>query len=87
MVEAPWQPLPRITLRRLAGEGGELDLAVGMVGEMLGERRLAGAGITEQAEHLRCAIGAGPGLEPVADGFQRVILGGENSGMEKMHSA
>ena len=38
--------------RRLAGEGGELHLAVGVVGEMLGERGLAGAGVAEQAKHL-----------------------------------
>ena len=41
---------------RLAGESGELDLAVGMFGQMAGERGLAGAGIAKQAEHLRCPV-------------------------------
>ena len=63
---------------RLAGEGGELHLAVGVLGQMAGERGLAGAGIAEQAEHLRRAVGAGLVLEPVGDGVERgVLMGGE----------
>jgi hypothetical protein len=38
----------------LAGEGRKQNLAVDAVCEMFGERRLAGSGITEQAEY-RCA--------------------------------
>ena len=48
MVDAPWQPLLRITQRRLAGEGREQHLAVDALGDVLGERGLAGAGIAEQ---------------------------------------
>ena len=51
MVEAPTQPLPAHHARCLAGEGGELHLAVDMLGDVLGERGLAGAGIAEQAEN------------------------------------
>ena len=56
-------------LRGLAGEGGELHLPVDMLGEIARQRRLAGAGIAEQAEHLRP-----PGLQPSRDGLQRVVL-------------
>ena len=56
-------------LRRLAGEGGELHLAVDMLGEIARQRRLAGAGIAEQPENLRPA-----GLQPSRDRLQRVIL-------------
>ena len=59
---------------RLAGEGGELHLAVGVLGEVAGERGLAGAGIAEQAEHLWRAVGARLGLEPLGDGFERIVL-------------
>ena len=44
---------------RLAGEGGEFHLAVRLVGDVAGKRGLAGAGIAEQAEHLRRAVRAG----------------------------
>ena len=60
--------------RRLAGEGGEFDLAVDIVGDMARQRGLAGAGIAEQPEHLRRAVLAGLGFQPVGDGFQRGIL-------------
>jgi hypothetical protein len=60
--------------RRLAGEGGEPDLAVGVIGEVAGQRGLAGAGIAEQAKHLRRAVGAGLRLQPRGDGAERVIL-------------
>ena len=56
-------------LRRLAGEGGELHLPVDMLGEIARQRRLAGAGIAEQAEDLRPA-----GLQPPRHGLQRVVL-------------
>ena len=60
-------------LRRLAGEGGELHLAVDMFGEIARQRRLAGAGIAEQPEDLRPAL-----LEPARNRLQRLILlGGE----------
>ena len=55
--------------RRLAGEGGEGGLAVGALGDMAGERRLADAGVAEQAEHLRLA-----GLQPPADPVDRLGL-------------
>ena len=61
---------------RLAGEGGELHLAVGLVGQMLGERGLAGAGIAEQAEDLVAAVRARLGFEPIGHGFERLILDG-----------
>ena len=48
--------------RRLAGEGGERRLAARAFGDVAGERRLADAGIAEQAEHLGLAL-----LEPPAD--------------------
>ena len=41
--------------RRLAGEGGEGGLAVRPFRDMAGERRLADAGVAEEAEHLRLA--------------------------------
>src|SRR5262249_50286941 len=50
------------------------DLAVDGVGDMPRQRGLAGAGIAEQAEHLRRGVLAGLRLQPVADGFQRGIL-------------
>ena len=40
---------------RLAGEGAEGDLALDRLGDVAGERGLAGAGIAEQAEQLRRA--------------------------------
>ena len=72
---------------RLAGEGGELDLAVDVLGDVAGERGLAGAGIAEQAEHLRRAVGAGLGLEPGGDGLEGVVLVGVNSGMGEINRA
>ncbi len=48
----------------LAGEGGEQHLAVDTLGDVLGERGLAGAGIAEQTEDRGAAA---PGLEPVGD--------------------
>ena len=56
-------------LRRLAGEGGELHLPVDMFGEIARQRRLAGAGIAEQAEDLRPAR-----LQPARHRLQRFIL-------------
>ena len=47
--------------RGLAGEGGKLHLAVGLVGDVAGERGLAGAGIAEQTKDLRRAVR--PGLD------------------------
>ena len=55
--------------RRLAGEGGEGGLARRRFGEMAGERRLADAGVAEQAEHLRFAR-----LEPASDLVERARL-------------
>ena len=69
MVEAPRQPLARSTSARLSGEGPEGDLAVGVLGDLLGEGGLAGAGIAEQAEHLRLAA-----LQPGRDGLERRVL-------------
>ena len=66
--------------RGLAGEGREQHLAVDVLGNVLGERGLAGAGIAEQAEHLRRIARAGPGLEPVGNGSQRSILMGREDG-------
>ena len=57
----------------LAGEGDESDVAAGVLGEMAGERRLAGPGVAEQAKHLRAAV-----LAPALHGYEGVILfGGE----------
>src|SRR5262245_50811165 len=56
-------------LRRLAGEGGEQDLAVDMFCEMTGKRRLAGAGIAEKPEKRRP-----PFLQPACDGFEGLVL-------------
>ena len=53
----------------LAGEGGEGDLAAGVLGDVAGERRLAGAGIAEQAEDLAAA-----GFQPARDGKESGIL-------------
>ena len=69
MVVAPAQPLRAHHHRRLAGEGGEGGLAVRALGDMAGERRLADAGVAEQAEHLRLA-----GLQPAADPVDRLGL-------------
>ena len=64
--------------RRLAGEGSEFHLAVGLVGDVAGKRGLAGAGIAEQTEDLRRAVRAGLGLQPFGDNGQRLLLvGGE----------
>ena len=58
--------------RRLSGEGAESGLAVDAFGEMTGERRLARAGIAEEAEDLRrLALG-----KPRRDGFERAVLFG-----------
>jgi len=51
------------------GIGGEADAAVDMFGEVLGERGLAGAGVTEQAEDRRAA-----GMQPAGGSAQRTIL-------------
>src|SRR5262249_61528485 len=53
--------------RSLAGEGGELYLAVCLLGDVPRERGLAGAGIAEQAKNLRRAVRAGPRFEPFGD--------------------
>jgi hypothetical protein len=66
--------------RGLAGESREQGLAVDVLGEMLGERGLAGARIAEQAEYRRRAGLAGPGLEPSRDRAQRGILLGRECG-------
>src|SRR6185312_9207452 len=60
--------------RSLAGKCRELHLAVDRIGEMAGERGLAGAGVAEQPENLRRAVGAGLCLAPGLDGHQRLIL-------------
>src|SRR5665811_2322759 len=49
-------------------------LAVDMLGEVGRERGLAGAGIAEQAEHLRGAVRAGLGLQPGGDRVERGVL-------------
>ena len=51
-------------LGRLAGEGRKQHIAIDILGEMPGQRGLAGAGVAEQPEHRRAAI-----LEPARDGF------------------
>ena len=58
----------------LAGEGGELHLAVDAFGDVARQRGLAGAGIAEQAEDRRRAVRAGLGGEPGIDGLERVVL-------------
>ena len=60
--------------RGLAGEGAERDLAVDALGEVAGERGLAGAGIAEQAEDLPRSAAARPRLEPGRDRVERGIL-------------
>ena len=60
--------------RRLAGEGGELHLAVDALGDMPRQRGLAGSGIAEQTEDRRRAVPAGLCLHPVGNGLQRGIL-------------
>ena len=60
--------------RGLAGEGREQHLAVDRLGEVAGERGLAGAGIAEQPEDLRRAALPGLGLEPGRDRLERGIL-------------
>ena len=55
--------------RRLAGKGGEDDVAIDGLGDMARQRRLAGAGIAEQAKELRLA-----GLQPARDGAERGVL-------------
>src|SRR5262249_13623378 len=57
--------------RRLAGEGRKQDLAVDVLGEMLGERRLAGSGITEEAKDRRAPA---RGFEPIRSRGQGGIL-------------
>jgi hypothetical protein len=63
------RPLRAQHLRRLAGEGGELHLSVDVLGEVARQRRLAGAGIAEQAKERRA-----PFLQPAGDGLQRLVL-------------
>ena len=60
MVEAPAQPLLRITSAALPVKAANKTLPSTPFGEMLRERGLAGAGIAEQAEHRRRA--PSPGL-------------------------
>ena len=55
MVVAPGAALRAHDHRRLAGEGGEGRLPVRALGDVAGERRLADAGVAEQAEDLRLA--------------------------------
>ena len=50
--------------RSLAGERREGDAAVAILGDFLGERGLAGAGIAEEPEQLRLAA-----FQPFRDGF------------------
>ena len=51
------------------GDGLEDEL-----GDVLGERGLAGSGIAEQAKDRRRAVPAGLGPQPVSNGLQRGIL-------------
>ena len=64
MVEAPWQPLPRMTEAALPVKAANFTSPSTLVGDVPGERGLAGAGIAEQPEDLRRAVRAGLGLEP-----------------------
>ena len=59
----------------LAREGAEDDIALDIVGDPARQGGLAGAGIAEQAEHLRTA-----GLAPLGDGFERRVLLGREPG-------
>ena len=61
-------------LRGLAGEGCVKHLAVHRLGDMLGERGLAGTRIAEQAENLWRVAAARLGLEPVRDRLEGGIL-------------
>jgi hypothetical protein len=60
----------------LTGKSGKLHVAVRAVGDVFGERGFTGAGIAEQAKHLRRAVLARLGLEPVGNRPERVILMG-----------
>src|SRR5262249_37086435 len=60
--------------RGLAGERAEYDLAVDVLGEMTGERGLAGARIAKQAKDLRRAAAARARLEPGRHGLERGVL-------------
>ncbi len=55
MVEAPAQPLLRITSAALPVKAANMHLAVDALGDVARQRRLAGAGIAEQTEYLRFA--------------------------------
>src|SRR5262249_54769693 len=59
--------------RRLAGEGREQDLAVDALGEVLGKRRLARSGITEEAKDRGAPA---RGFEPMRGRRQGGILVG-----------
>ena len=69
MVPAPAATLAAHHVGGLTGEGGEGDLATGVLGDMAGECRLAGAGVAEQAKDLPVA-----GLQPARNGGESVIL-------------
>ena len=69
MVEASAQPFDAQHEGRLAGIGAEGDLAVDALGDVPGERRLAGAGIAEEAEDRPVAA-----AQPIGDGLQGGIL-------------
>ena len=53
MVLASLQPLPRMTWAALPVKAAKTTSPVTLFGDVAGERRLAGAGIAEQAKHLR----------------------------------
>src|SRR5262245_4556418 len=72
MVDALWQPLLRITQAALPVKAAEQNLAVDALGDVLGKRGLAGAGIAEQAEDRRTP--ARHSLEPVRSRAQRGVL-------------
>ncbi len=55
--------------RGLARESRKGDRAIDILGDFLGERGLAGAGIPEEPEQLRLAA-----FQPRGDGFQRRVL-------------
>ena len=59
--------------RGLAGEGGEMHLAVDALGDVAGERGLAGAGIAEQPEYLARAA-RGLFYQPIGNRLERGIL-------------
>ena len=74
MVEAPSQPLLRITSAALPVKAANRTLPSTTFGDVARQRGLAGAGIAEQAEDERVCRAAGLGLEPFGDGLQRGVL-------------